>query len=238
MTDIAISTTEKDGGEYRTALEKAGGTVRLLTFDTPTLDEQIGDCAGIVLSGGSDVNPARYGAKNEHSETPNDARDEFEIALVRRARALGVPTLCICRGLQVANVAFGGTLVQDIGTSFDERTAARHRFMVDGKAKRELIAGHDVAVESGSLLATIVGAPAIVTGSRHHQSVDRVAADLRVVGRAADGIVEAAEAGFPSPFWLAVQWHPESTLHEPDGGASRAIFKAFVAAAERFRAAS
>jgi putative glutamine amidotransferase len=109
-----------------------------------------------------------------------------------------------------------------------------HRREANGKAERGLLDGHDVAIEPNSLLARVVGRPAIVTGSRHHQSLDRIAPDLRVVARTPDGIVEAAEARFPSPFWLGVQWHPESTTRD-DGGISATIFAAFVAAASRVR---
>jgi putative glutamine amidotransferase len=230
---IAISTTEKGGGEYSEAVAQAGGTPRLLTFDPATLDEQIAGCSGILLSGGGDVDPRRYGAVNEHAAGIHAARDAFEIGLALRARERGLPTLCICRGLQVANVAFGGNLIQDIGTSFDGHTAALHRLEVGGKTHRGLIEGHNVSIAADSRLAEIVGQTSIVTGSRHHQSVARIAADLDVVARTPDGIVEAAEAVFSSPFWLGVQWHPESTL-DADAGASRAIFAAFIAAAAHF----
>jgi len=236
VTVIAISTTIAGGGEYAQAVESAGGEPRLLRFDSAALDAQLDGSAGVLLSGGGDVEPRRYGSASELAAGIDAGRDAFELALVRRARERGLPTLCICRGLQVANVAFGGTLIADIGTSFDAPTAARHRFDIGGTTERGLIAGHNVEIRARSLLSTIVPNSPVVTGSRHHQSVATVAGELQVVASTPDGIVEAVEARFPSPFWLAVQWHPESTLGDDDG-ASRAIFAAFVGAANRFREA-
>jgi putative glutamine amidotransferase len=106
-----------------------------------------------------------------------------------------------------------------------------HAPQVDGATYRGLIDEHRVAVEDGSLLANIAG-DAIVTGSRHHQAIARVADSLRVVGRAPDGVVEALEAPDATAFWLAVQWHPESTT-TLDAGASAALFAALVASARR-----
>jgi putative glutamine amidotransferase len=233
VTDIAISTTIEGGGEYAAAVAAAGGNPRLLDFDPIALDSRLAGCAGVLLSGGGDVDPALYGEASERATEVDARRDAFELALVLRARERGLPTLCICRGLQVANVAFGGTLVDDIGSVFTASTAALHRRETGGKNERGLIPGHVVSVRPQSLLAAIVTQSSLVTGSRHHQSIARVAADLDVVGSTADGIVEAVQARFPSPFWLGVQWHPESTLAD-DGGAGSAIFAAFVAAAERF----
>jgi putative glutamine amidotransferase len=233
VTDIAISTSVVGGGEYAAAISSAGGKPRLLEFAPAALDTQLAGCAGVLLTGGGDVEPALYGEPPDLATEIDSRRDTFELALVRRARERGLPTLCICRGIQLANVAFGGTLVTDIGTAYAPSTAALHLREIDGQSERGLIAGHAVAVRPASLLAAIVPNSPILTGSRHHQSLARVAADLAVVGTTPDGIVEAVEARFASPFWLAVQWHPESTLADDDG-ASRALFAAFVAAASRF----
>jgi putative glutamine amidotransferase len=231
---IAISTSIADGGEYAQAITHAGADPRLLGFDVHTLDHQLTGVAGVLLSGGGDVDPARYAAARGLAGEIDAQRDAFELALVRRARERGLPTLCICRGLQVANVAFGGTLVNDIGATFGAASAALHRRIIDGESDRGLIAGHEVRIDPRSLLARIVGDAPIVTGSRHHQSLAAVAGDLAVAASTADGIVEAVDARFPSPFWLGVQWHPESTIFLDDG-ASGAIFAAFADAAARFR---
>jgi putative glutamine amidotransferase len=232
VTVIAVSTTADGGGEYAAAVASAGGQPRLLDFDPDTLDAQLAGCTGVLLSGGGDVDPARYGDGAGRATDIDVRRDAFETALVRRARERGLPTLCICRGLQLANVAFGGTLVGDIGGAVGPAAGALHQREVDGTSDRGLIPGHAVAIRPQSLLASIVGKTSLVTGSRHHQSIARVAADLDVVAATPDGIVEAAEARFASPFWLGVQWHPESTLRL-DAGVSSAIFAAFLAAARR-----
>jgi putative glutamine amidotransferase len=232
VTAIAISTTFSDGGEYAAAVREAGAEPVLLRFDPAAVDAQLAGKRGVLLSGGGDVNPRRYGPASPLAHEVDDERDAFELALVRRARELALPTLCICRGVQVANVAFGGTLVVDIAAAYDAATAALHRLERDGKTERGLIAGHDLTVRRGSMLEAIVAGARLTTGSRHHQSIAAAAPDLDVVAATPDGIVEAVEARFASPFWLGVQWHPESTL-ALDDGASRAIFAAFVAAARR-----
>ncbi len=229
---IGLSATREAAPEYMRAIEETGARVRLLQFSVERLDEQLADVGGIVLSDGGDVEPRAYGNRSELVASVDPVRDDFEIALVRRARERKLPTFCICRGLQIANVAFGGTLVPDIGTARGADVASLHRLQHAGAAFRGLIAGHDVAIDSSSLLATLVGT-SMTTGSRHHQSLDAIAPELRVVATTPDSIVEAAEARFASPFWLGVQWHPESTM-EVDGGTGRAMFAAFVTAASRY----
>src|SRR5262249_13282443 len=147
----------------------------------------------------------------------------YEIALMQAARERDLPVLAICRGLQVANVAFGGTLIQDIPALVG--TAVPHA--VEGE--RGVFPSRVVAIDAGSPLQRTLGRRARATGSRHHQSVEIVAADLQVVARTADGVIEALEPRWPARFWLAVQWHPESTV-AVDAGASRALFAALVAA--------
>jgi putative glutamine amidotransferase len=150
--------------------------------------------------------------------------------VLRAARERGLPVLCICRGLQIANVAFGGTLIADIPQHLGDRGTIAHDV---GEAEQHdgwrIVPEHVVHVESDSALARIAGTAQFATNAAHHQAVDRIAGDLRAVARTDDGIVEALEARFAAPFWLAVQWHPEST-HAHDAP-SRAIFAAFAAAA-------
>jgi putative glutamine amidotransferase len=235
---ILVTTSRGTGAEeYLDALREAGAEpVRIDTLDASvaTLD----DAHGLLLTGGADVDPAWYGAAASPlvGEIDRD-RDGLEIALLREARERETPTFCICRGLQVANVAFGGTLIVDIPEALGANATIPHRVRrADGKTERGLLDEHRVQIDPQSVLARIVGTAELVTGSRHHQSADRCAADLRVTARTGDGIVEALEARFASPFWLAVQWHPEST-RDLDGGASRALFRAFADAA-RVRAIS
>ena len=233
-----LVTTSLDGAatEYHDAVREAGGEP--LRVDASADPGTVLDgAAALMLTGGGDVAPSRYGAeKSPLVEGIEPERDALEIALVRAARELRLPVLCICRGIQVANVAFGGSVIVDIPAALGDRAdGIRHVVRTaEGRSERGLVAGHVVQLEPGSTLARIVGTTTLTTGARHHQAVDRCAEDLRVVGRTADGIIEAVEARFDAPFWLAVQWHPEST-RELDDGASRALFRAFIEAAEAHR---
>ncbi len=189
------------------------------------------DAAGVLLTGGADVDPAAYRAPASTYVTETEPeRDAFEIDVVRAARERGLPVLCVCRGLQIANVAFGGTLLDDIPRHLGERATIAHDVEEPGRHDGwQIVPEHVVGIEPESALARILGVTSIATNAAHHQAVDRCAGDLRVVARTADGIVEALEARFDTPFWLAVQWHPESTY--ATDAASRAIFASFVAAA-------
>jgi len=216
--------------EYCEAVRQAGAEPIVVSAED---DHALTGIDGLLLTGGGDVDPAAYGSGSALAHQVDAARDAFEIALLSKAREQGLPTLCICRGLQIANVAFGGSLIPDLPTELGPEPAVPHEVIgPDGRARREPIPEHVVQIEAGSRLEHIVRTLTLTTGTRHHQSVDRCAEDLRVAGRTADGIVEALEATFDSPFWLAVQWHPEST-RDSDDGASRRIFTAFVLAAGR-----
>lgn len=191
---------------YARAVECAGGIPIVLVPQLDHLPHLVSLLDGVVLSGGGDVRPSRYGDSTVHPETYgiHDLRDEFELALVRSALELDIPLLCICRGIQVLNVALGGTLIQDIGDQFSR--ALDHRQQRRGIPSSE--PSHEVEVVPGSLLHAVYGGTVIAVNSFHHQALKEVAAELRVAGRAADGIVEAVE--FPGQrFVLGVQWHPE-----------------------------
>ncbi|HET9010617.1 MAG TPA: gamma-glutamyl-gamma-aminobutyrate hydrolase family protein [Gemmatimonadaceae bacterium] len=186
-------------------------------------DAMLAGMHGLILTGGEDVDPAHYGS------TPHPAlgdvhpeRDAFELALVRAARARGVPTLAICRGVQIANVALGGTLVQDLPSEWPTALAHDGRW---GRSDRV----HDLRVAAGSRLAEAIGATDATTNSLHHQAIARVAEGLVAVAHAPDGVVEAVEwAG--EEWWMAgVQWHPEELTATPEGW-DRALFAAFAAA--------
>lgn len=182
----------------------------------------------LVLTGGEDVDPARYGAA-PHSALGdiNAARDATEIALVAAARTRHLPTLAICRGMQVLNVALGGTLVQDIPS---ERPGALVH--VSGPRDARL---HDVGVDQGSRLAQALGATHLRTNSSHHQSLAVVADGLRATAYAADGIVEGAEWTDDAWWAVGVQWHPEELVHTGDPW-DRALFAALLAEAQAYRA--
>jgi putative glutamine amidotransferase len=185
----------------------------------------------VELTGGIDVDPAAYRAPASEFVTETEAeRDVFEIDVLRAARERGLPVLCICRGLQIANVAFGGTLIADVPHHLGPAATLSHDV---GEPNQHdgwrIVREHVIDIEPESALARIAGTTRLATNAAHHQAVDRCAGDLRIVARTPDGIVEALEARFDAPFWLAVQWHPESTYATDD--ASRAIFTTFVDAA-------
>ena len=158
-----------------------------------------------MLGGGVDVDPARYGRTvlEDGSVEVDAERDAIDFRLLDEARRSGAPVLGICRGLQVVNVALGGTLVQDIPT--ERPSPVVHQRAQEEKTRRD----HRVAIAPGTRFASIAGVAEIAVNSRHHQAIERVAPGLAVSATAPDGVPEAVEASGES--WLvAVQWHPEN----------------------------
>ena len=208
---------------YLQALKNAGLIPVLLppVYDTTNARATLERFDGLLLTGGGDIDPEFYGSSPKHDlRGLSRARDESEIALIHSAREMRLPTLAICRGIQIVNVAFGGTLIQDIAA--DWPGALTH----DGAARSTRT--HPVTLEPDSLAAKAVGSVNPEVNSLHHQSVDRIAADLRVTGRSPDGIVEAAESTDPDWWALCVQWHPEDLVDEPQSP-DRGIFSALAA---------
>jgi len=178
---------------------------------------------GLLLPGGVDVHPARYGEPiHEKCGSISPDRDEAELTLAQWAMDDGLPLLAICRGIQVLNVALGGSLYQDIQAQVPE--AERHDWY-PGYPRDHL--PHPVAVTPQTRLAHLLGTTSLPVNSLHHQALKDVAPTLTVTARAPDGIVEAAEAD-EHPFAVAVQWHPEE-LAEHDARAQR-LFDALVEA--------
>ena len=177
---------------------------------------------GLLLSGGTDLNPARYGATpHPRNETPDDARDDLETGLLTEALAADLPVLAICRGMQLFNVAHGGTLIQHLENS------AAHVVRGDDPA----LPAHQILVEPGTRLAEILGEGVHAVNSRHHQAVGRVGAGLRVTARSTpDGVIEALERS-DRRFALAVQWHPEDQARRD--AEQRKLFQAFAEAMGR-----
>jgi putative glutamine amidotransferase len=176
--------------------------------------------SALVVTGGEDVAPARYGEAAHPSVEAHERRDESELALTVEARRRRVPTLAICRGIQVVNVALGGSLVQDIPSQCP--TAMNHD---PGGGRDGRV--HEVRVEPGSRLAHALGTNCLTTNSFHHQALARVASELCVTARASDGIIEGAESADPDWWMLAVQWHPEELTETPESW-DRNLFAAFA----------
>ncbi|MEX2178625.1 MAG: gamma-glutamyl-gamma-aminobutyrate hydrolase family protein [Gemmatimonadaceae bacterium] len=206
---------------YVQALRAVGLTPLILPpLDATELPDIVAGVQGVVLTGGEDVDPAEYEAsRGAHTEPPHRRRDKMELALVTLARERSIPTLAICRGLQVVNVALGGSLVQDIPTEFE--TTVTHR-----AAERDQRV-HEVRVEGDSALARAVGARTISVNSSHHQSVGRPGEGVRVTARASDGVIEGAEWKDDGWWMLGVQWHPEDLVRDVEDW-DRALFRAFA----------
>ncbi|HZW05132.1 MAG TPA: gamma-glutamyl-gamma-aminobutyrate hydrolase family protein [Anaerolineaceae bacterium] len=210
---------------YVQAVLRAGGLPVLLPPCIPAdrVSALLQGLDAVVFSGGADIDPARFnGTPHPNVYDIDLERDELEICLVQRAAEQNVPFLGICRGIQVVNVALGGTLFTDIA---DQLPGAHKHDYYPGYGRDHL--AHTVQVQPGSRLAALVGENETGVNSLHHQGIERLAADLRATAFAPDGLVEGVE--LPGHrFGLGVQWHPESI---PAAPASQAIFQALVEAA-------
>ncbi|CAN5781764.1 gamma-glutamyl-gamma-aminobutyrate hydrolase family protein [soil metagenome] len=216
----------RGNASYTGSLHSAG----LRPYILPVLaaadaDAMLDGVQGLVLTGGEDVDPKHYGAiPHAALGDVHAGRDAFELALVLAARARRLPTLAICRGIQVVNVALGGTLVQDIPSEWP--AAIAH----DGAGARgERI--HDVDVDGSSQLASALGAIRLTVNSFHHQSIAAVAPGLSVVARAPDGVIEGVQWTGDVWWMLGVQWHPEELTGTSEAW-DRNLFRAFASACE------
>jgi putative glutamine amidotransferase len=212
---------------YVERVEEAGGMPILFPVVDPARAPEYLDLVhGLLLIGGDDVDPALYGEAPHPRLGPVDRRrDDMELACARAAVERGMPVLGICRGLQLLNVAFGGSLHQHVPDAVGSAVAHGGSYGL----------AHDVSVSGGSRLSAIAGAATIDVNSHHHQALDRCAGRLVVTARARDGVVEAAEDP-KVPFLVGVQWHPERMPKSP---ATARLFAAFVqAAAGRARASA
>jgi putative glutamine amidotransferase len=201
---------------YVDAVQRAGGLALMLPPDpqlTEDPDEALELIDGLLLAGGADIDPGAYG-QEPGPETVGTVpeRDAFEIALARAAVERDIPLLGICRGMQLINVALGGTLLQHLPDHFDHEEHRRVIGSFDGSE-------HTVDVAEGTLARRVIGEARHVTRSHHHQGVDRVGEGLLVSATAVmDGLPEAIELGDPH-FVLGVQWHPEADATSPVVGA-------------------
>jgi putative glutamine amidotransferase len=189
---------------YVAPLQRAGAVAVLLAVDTRAPLALLDRIDGLMLIGGADLDPASYGAERDPAtESTYPERDEFELALLRAAIERSLPALCICRGMQVLNVAFGGTLEQDL---VDGDGGWPHRKVVGSFDGNE----HTVTLTAGSLAARAVGEHAHIARCHHHQAVRELGDGLVITGRAdSDGVTEAIELA-DGRWVLGVQWHPEA----------------------------
>jgi putative glutamine amidotransferase len=205
---------------YVRAVERSGGRPLLVPPSDDGVEETLGALDGLLLSGGSDLDPGLYGAE-AHPETfgVRADRDSAELALLRGALERELPVLAICRGSQVLNVALGGDLVQHV----PDVVGGDHHKQLPG-----VFSDHDVALEPGTRVHSLLGDRAAIK-SHHHQGIGRVGEGLRVAARADDGTVEAVEDP-GRRFALGVLWHPEE-------GEDAALFDALVEEARAYRLA-
>jgi putative glutamine amidotransferase len=217
--------------DYRQSILHVGAEVRIIEPSSQV--RSLEGIDGLLLTGGEDVAPARYGQEPHASVVDvNPERDELEVALIGEARRLRVPILGICRGIQILNVACGGTLVQDIAT--EVAGAIEHRFTVPPHQPFSL--AHEVWLEKDTLLSRLLrerlrDADTCEVNSRQHQAEARPAAGFVASATAPDGVIEAIEDP-GSRFCLGVQWHPENFWRT---GEFRALFEGFVEAASERR---
>ena len=227
MPRIAIAPCSKPH-DYEESVRRAGGEPTVLDYASHPVSEVVRQFDGVLLAGGGDVLPSIYG-ETAHTafSAPEAGRDEYEIELVRLALEADVPLFAICRGIQVLNVALGGTLVQDIPT--EVASALPHEV----REPRFAIA-HDIWMTAGSLLERlmrerITEGDEVPVNSRHHQAIKQLGTGLVVSGTAPDGVIEAAEDP-TRRFCLGVQWHPENFYRT---GEFSPLFEGFVKAAKR-----
>jgi putative glutamine amidotransferase len=213
--------------DYLEAVKRPGGEPLELDYQRDQPADVVRRTDGLLLTGGGDVDPALYGEAPHATFQPSEpGRDEYEIALVRAATEARLPIFAICRGMQVLNVALGGTLVQDIPSMVN---GAQHHSVPEPR----FAIAHEVWVAKGSRLATLMAekldGDICQVNSRHHQAVKTVAPGWDISGTAPDGVIEAIEQP-GAVFSMAVQWHPENFWRT---GEFRPLFEAFVDAARK-----
>jgi putative glutamine amidotransferase len=207
---------------YVAAIQAAGVHALLLPVDARAPEALLDRVDGLMVIGGADLDPEVYGQqRSEHTETSYRERDEFELALTREALRRGLPFLGICRGMQLLNVALGGTLTQHL---VGKDGVPPHRRIIGTFVGTE----HEIDLEPGSLAERALGEPVHEARCHHHQAIDELGEGLTVTGRARDGVVEAIELA--DGWTLGVQWHPEA-------GDKRELFEAFAEAARAYAGA-
>lgn len=210
---------------YVHAVELAGGApiVLPLSTDTAVLETAVRICDGVVFTGGDDVHPHLFGeCLHEGCGFICDMRDGAELPFAKLYLQTKKPFLAICRGIQLINIMYGGTLYQDINIEYGKGTAHR-------QSPPYNVGSHEVLLAPDGFIAELVGKDRLWVNSMHHQAVKRLGNGLRIEGRAPDGVVEALVAT-DRPFGVALQWHPECLVDSDS--ASLALFKGLIEAAE------
>lgn len=226
---VTVTTRTSEAGIERVVLEegylrglRVAGLLPLVMspLDDPGTHRRLLDAAGgLVLTGGEDVDPARYGENVDGARKISTQRDEMEFDLLEAALERGLPVLAICRGMQVLNVALGGTLHQDLAADFDAAIAHDSWKDVDASI-------HGVRPSGPELLHDVLGDESTMQNSAHHQGIARLAPELTPVGYAPDGLIEAVEYRRSAAWTVGVQWHPERKI-DRDDGVNRRLFEAF-----------
>lgn len=218
------------GQRYVEVLRQAGAVpwlLPLLPGDPETMTEIFQRLDGVFLTGGADVDPSQYGEVKEPFCGATDlARDAIEIMLLKYATDQHLPVLAVCRGIQILNVAYGGTLYQDVTKQVP--AAMKHDYFPTPAQPSRSYLAHDITVKQGSRLADILGGSMLPVNSMHHQAIKDLAPGLKPTAYAPDGIIEGVE-GANGQYLIAVQWHPEE-LAETQPGMKR-LFSTFVDAA-------
>ncbi|MDR3253140.1 MAG: gamma-glutamyl-gamma-aminobutyrate hydrolase family protein [Tannerella sp.] len=226
---IGISDTYRDGVNsavprtYVEAVMGAGGIPVIIPLidDDGMLAEMLKSLDGVIFTGGEDFDPAYYGERPiPQMGKVNVPRDAFDLRLLRIAAAEGLPVLGICRGIQLINIAYGGSLYQDLSAQYLNRSVQHRRKL------SKIAPTHDVVVVAGSVFSSIVGLQTIEVNSAHHQAVKDVAEGFSVVGRSTDGVIEAIEKVDSATWILGVQFHPEALYSQDEH--MRNIFQYFV----------
>jgi putative glutamine amidotransferase len=220
--------TDSLSSAYTNAVRNAGGLPLLIpnTFSLGQIDSLLTRLGGIIFSGGGDVDISLFNGEY-HSKigTPSLDRDNLEIAIIRKAIQIRLPTLGICRGIQVINIALGGTLYTHLPAQY--KTTLQH---ATPRLKGRDYMAHEVKMVQGSRLMEILGSLAIPVNSFHHQAIKDLAPQLKVTGRATDGLIEGVELIDQDTFVIGVQWHPECL---PDRPEQQQLFKSFVEVCNR-----
>lgn len=229
MHEVIDDHTSKDWVRttYVEAVIAAGG-IPILLPNSETSVLALEHCDGLILTGGGDVDPARYGQKDAGTEWSgvSPVRDETELHLLKHADRLEMPVFGICRGMQVMAVGYGGTLIQDLGRDDPKKNALHHQ------ESARYTATHSISIQPDTYMADLVGKDSALVNSFHHQAVDQVPAGWTISSFSEDGVIESMERP-GDVFRVGVQWHPED-LHgsQPE---SQSLFAAFLQAAMRYR---